>query len=476
MTRRTGRAGGRRSRVILVCTLVWALVFGAGYPVAAGAAAPAAASLVPCKELDKAKDLLTGHGSDVAIVEQGYRCILSHYITGKTVDDRTLLRGAFDEITGSLPASFAGFTLPSLLGDRDVDWQLFADEYSTIALLLPQTATIQHALVELALFGMTMSLHDDHLAYWPQDETKIYLGQLSPGTPAPTLGIVTSPVTATVSATFITDVLPGTPAAGAGLRLGDTIEQVNGQPAVAHGQETAALGSLTIPQIGTAVSLSVLRPSSGAHFTVTLHPKLMVTQPVYARVVGNGIAYVRLLEFSADAAARVSAAIKGLHLGTGLRGVVLDERGNPGGAEDQAVQILSAFTHNATVGYEVHGDGTRDPLLTDDKVPLLYVPLAVLTDGDSASSSELVAAAVRDLHLGTVIGSRTGGELASAYFYSLSDASSLEITQFHVLGAKGEKVDKIGVAPDQQASTTAVELSAGYDPVIDQAVRDILHG
>src|SRR5208283_5384565 len=103
------------------------------------------------------------------------------------------------EIAGSLPASLSGFTMPSLLGDRDVDWQLFAEEYETIDSLLPQTASIQQAMVELALFGMTMSLHDDHLAYWPVDETKIYLGQLSPGTPAPTLGIVTSPVTATAT-------------------------------------------------------------------------------------------------------------------------------------------------------------------------------------------------------------------------------------------------------------------------------------
>ncbi len=471
MARRRERRRLACSSAVTLCALLWALIAWSLYPLPTAGATPAL-----CKRLDAPKDLLTGHASDIAIVEQGYRCILSHYIAGKIVDDRTLLRGAFNEIAGSLPSSLSAFTLPSLLGDRDIDWQLFADEYDAISSLLQPTASVQQALAELALFGMTMSLHDDHLAYWPQDETKIYISQLSPGTPAPTLGIVTAPVTKAVTSTYVTDVLPGTPAARAGLRPGDTIEQVNGKAVVAGGQETAALGAVSIPRMGTAVSLSLFRPSTGAYFTVSLQPKLMVTPFATARVVGNGIAYVRLFEFSADAASRVFTAIKGLHLGTAVRGVVLDLRGNPGGAEDQAVQILSAFARHAVVGYEVQGSGKRVALRTDSTVSALHGPLVVLTDGDSASSSELVASAVRDLKLGKVVGSRTGGELAGAYFYSLSDASALEITAFHVLGAKGEKVDKVGVAPDQQVTVTAAELSAGDDPVVDQAVRDIQQG
>jgi carboxyl-terminal processing protease len=152
---------------------------------------------------------------------------------------------------------------------------------------------------------------------------------------------------------------------------------------------------------------------------------------------------------------------------------VLDLRGNLGGTQDQAVRILSAFTRNAVVGYEVQGNGKRTALRTSGTVSALRVPLVVLTDNASASSSELLAAAVRDLRLGQVVGSRTEGDLAGAYFYSLSDASALEITAFHVLGAKAEQVDKVGVVPTQQVTATASELSAGDDPVVDQAVRDI---
>jgi carboxyl-terminal processing protease len=472
MSRRALRRAYSLPAALLLCALL--LLLPSYQPPAA--ASPAPASLAACKELNTPKDLLKGHASDIAIVEQGYHCILSHYITGKSLDDRVLLRGAFNEIAVSLPSSLSGFTMPPMLGDRTIDWDLFAEEYDTIASLLSQSAGVQQAMAELALIGMTMGLHDDHLSYWTQDETKEYVSQISPNTPVPTLGIITSPITATVKAIFITDVLPGTPAAGADLRPGDTIELVDGKPAVSAGQQTAALNVVSTPQVGVPVSLTLLRPSTGARFTVSLQPRSMVMPFVTAHLLSTGIAYVRVVEFSANAASRVLAAIQGLKLVKGLRGVVLDLRGNPGGTEDQAVKILGDFVPKAVVGYEVHGNATRDALRTGSTATLQHVPLEVLTDGDSASSSELVASAVRDLDLGHVVGSRTAGEIAGAYFYSLSDASSLEITAFHVLGAKGEKIDNIGVAPDQQATATAAALSAGDDPVIDRAVRDILQG
>jgi carboxyl-terminal processing protease len=201
----------------------------------------------------------------------------------------------------------------------------------------------------------------------------------------------------------------------------------------------------------------------------------MVAEAVTARMLPNSIAYVKLFTFTANAANQVFAALKGPAMSAAPRGIVLDLRGNPGGEEAQAVRLVSAFVHHRIVGYQVGGNGQRDALHTDDTVALLHAPLVVLTDGGSASSSELVASAVRDLRLGRVVGSRTAAEIAGAYFYSLSDGSALEITQFHIFGANGEKLDRIGVTPGQQVAATAADLSAGDDPVIDRAVQDIEH-
>jgi carboxyl-terminal processing protease len=233
---------------------------------------------------------------------------------------------------------------------------------------------------------------------------------------------------------------------------------------------------LLLPRAGTSETLTVLRPANGQRRQVTLTARTLVTPAVSARVLAGDIAYIRLEEFTTQAATLVTAALRSLHLGAHLRGVVLDLRGNGGGDANQAVRILSAFVHHQIVAIDVNGKGKRTPERTVNSVPLLRVPLVVLTDAGSASSSELVAGAVRDLHAGLVVGTRTAGALAGAEFYGLSDGSGLEITEVRVLGAKGERIDNVGVAPNQQVLATALDLSRGQDPVISRAVADLQQG
>jgi carboxyl-terminal processing protease len=186
-------------------------------------------------------------------------------------------------------------------------------------------------------------------------------------------------------------------------------------------------------------------------------------------LVAGNIAYVRLYQFTKNASKGVLGSIKGL--GPGVRGVVLDLRGNPGGDADQAARILGAFVHKQVIGVQVAGNGKRDPQRTDDRVALLHMPVSILIDQDSASSSEIVAATVRDYKLGHLVGERSAGALAGAQFYGLADGSGLEVTEAYILGPKGEKIDGIGVTPDSSVKTTAADLSAGHDPALDQAVR-----
>lgn len=439
-----------------------------------GRAASTPAPLPRCKTLNAPKDLVKTHASDLAIVQQGYQCLLRHYITRKQLDDRTLLRGAFNAITQALSDETVGISLGPLTGDRGADWQTFATAYRAVAARFKPVPVVQQALSTLSLDGMTQSLHDDHTTYMPPDQMKDEIAQLNPNAPSPTLGIVTSPITTTTTSIYVTDVFPHTPAAAAGLQPGDTLTAVNGHPLFGGGQiDVNGIITLIFPTMGQTVTLGVTRPRTGATFTVTLTPRSLVTPATTARVVAGSIAYVKLYMFTDNAAAQVFSAIKRLGLGTSMRGLILDLRGNGGGAADQAVRIISALTHHAVVGYQVDGRGHRDPQRTDNDVSLLHTPVAVLIDGGSASSSELVAGAVRDLHLGTLVGTRSAGAIAGAEFYGLNDGSGLEITEDRVLGPLGETIDGIGITPRQQRVATAADLSAGHDPVIDQAVRDV---
>lgn len=467
MNRSLARLDGLPSRIVILVILCFGLL---ALPERAGAGR-AQATPPLCTTINSPKDLHKAGTTVLTTIEQGYRCLLRHYVTGKGLDDRVLLRGAYNGLVSQLRqlgVSLPGATLPALTGDREADWQVFSTAYTTLIKGLPQIGFIQGALAQEALLQMTTSLHDDHTSYLPPEAMQPAIAQLSDSGPIPSFGIVTSPITPTAPL-FITDVYPGSPAAAAGLKPGDTITAISGSAPFSNGSASIGLFHFALPTIGTPVTLTIHRPVSDTVLTVTLSPKNVAPPDTSTRLVAGSIAYVRLYQFTKHGAKKVFDAIKGL--GAGVHGVVLDLRGNEGGYADQAVQLLSAFVHQKVLAVSVDGKGKRDPQRTNNKVPLLHQPLAVLIDGGSASSSEIVAGTVRDFGLGRLIGERTGGALAGAEFFGLGDGGGMEITEAHILGPKGERIDGIGVPPDDRVPTTAADLSAGHDPAVDQAVR-----
>jgi carboxyl-terminal processing protease len=286
------------------------------------------------------------------------------------------------------------------------------------------------------------------------------------------LGLVTSPISDTVQL-YVTDVFTGTPASEAGVRPGDVITLVDGHAPYSSVQGQIGLAPLIIPQLGAPVSLVVHRPATGATLSFRLTPRALKPPDVTIRIIAHSYYYVKLYGFTKNAAHEVLADLRSMQVPDGITGVVLDLRGNGGGLIDGAVHLLSAFVHHKTLFLSVDGSGKRETQGTDNSIPLLHIPIVVLTDAGSASSSEIVAAAVRDYHLGAVVGARTAGALGGAEFFGLNDGSGLEITEAHVLGAKGEVIDGVGIPPTFAVSTTAQDLSTGHDPTIDEAVREL---
>jgi carboxyl-terminal processing protease len=427
-----------------------------------------------CMVLNGPKDLHATASTTIDTVEQGYKCVLANYVTGKTLDDRVLLQGAYSTVIDNLKqygVPVQNVVPLKLTGNRTSDWLAFKRTFESINNGLPRVGLVQGAIAELSLLGMASALKDDHTSYLPAQFIKPALAQLNDG-PVPSLGLVTSPITNTVTTpVFITDVFPHSPAADAGLVPGDTITQIDGAAPSSGGQPAAALINVLLPQTGLKVTLTIQRPSTGTSKTVTLITRTLKAPTTTSRLLSNGVAYVKLYEFTSHASTSVFSALQKLGSTTKLTGIVLDLRNNQGGDVNQATRLISAFVHNGVIGYTVNGAGKRTAQRTDDKIPLLHLPLTVLIDGGSASSSELIAGTVRDLHVGQLIGQRSAGALAEAEFFGLGDGSGFEITEARVLGPKAEKVDGIGIQPNVVVPTSAKDLSAGLDPAVSRAVQ-----
>jgi carboxyl-terminal processing protease len=271
------------------------------------------------------------------------------------------------------------------------------------------------------------------------------------------------------SGPVVQDVFPGGPAAKAGLLPGDTIVSVNGHDAAVITPQ--ALQDQLRGKVGTAVTLGVQRGTS-AVFSVTIVRAEITPPEVTFRIVAPGVGYMALRTFGVDAGKQVAHAIDRLRAG-GATSFILDLRNNGGGFRDQSVDVASLFVGGPILSQQERvGKATTYSAKNEAR---LDAPLAILVNGDTASGSEIVAAAVQDNKAGTVIGTKTFGKGLVQEVYPLPDGSAMKITTARYLTSGGHDINDVGVMPD-----IVVELPAGSsigvagsDAQLDRAITEL---
>ncbi|WP_066364624.1 S41 family peptidase [Herbidospora mongoliensis] len=403
----------------------------------------------------------------IDVIEQAYFCILGNSFSGAKLDAGTLLAAGFTALTRELnragrddPAA----VMPPLTGDRTADWAAFETVYRKVA-------GPDEALAVATLQAMVASLGDNHARWSPGQERPpgYYDGDgYGLGLQANARG------TEALPPLFVTEV-PGGAARKAGVRPGDIIESVNGSAPFVDGEPTPAIAAL-YPQYPEARPVEVGLRREDRRWTVTLEPGLYQRdlpslQVVQSRLLADDIAYVRVRGFAPDAANRVFRAVSRLRTGRTLTGIVLDLRGNGGGSPVEATRLVSAFAHGKATAYMCNADDNCEAATTDDTVELLGLPLVVLVDRGCASACEHFSSAVKDLRLGTLVGTRTAGMISGpAQPFLLRNNTILSFPTRHHLGPNREVIDRIGVPPDQYVPPTPEDAAAGRDPALARAL------
>lgn len=410
----------------------------------------------------------------VTTIGQAYYCIFANYFSGPVLDSRELLVPAFAALTQELQRrglDQATATLPALKGHKDADWAAFSQVYEQISAKLPDPA-VRQAVAEAALRAMVASLKDNH-ARWqsppPATEPEgaplgMRLSGLRPGGFDPA---ATPPI-------FVTDVAPASGAAKAGILPGDEIVSVKDVPLFVNGVLSPGVISWLFEGVaGQPVKVTLRRPATGATFTAEVTPVRFQGTPsqVESRLLPGDVAYAKLPGFRPGGADQVLKAIADLRKDRTLRGVVLDLRGNGGGSPDEVRRLLGGWTRSKATSYWCDVRDNCTPNTADDSVPLVNLPLVVLTDRNCASACDSFTSTVKDLRLGTLVGTRTAGAVSGpGAGYLLNDSSLIMLPKLHEIGANKEFVNTVGVAPDHLAPVTSADLSAGRDPGVEKAL------
>jgi C-terminal processing protease CtpA/Prc len=191
-----------------------------------------------------------------------------------------------------------------------------------------------------------------------------------------------------------------------------------------------------------------------------------VTQEMMFGTVG----YLKLSSFeSVNTTQRVLESIGRLK-SQFMKSLILDLRNNRGGMLDQAIGVLGAFMDHADVAYTMYRDGYKHPLNVHGTA-VYNGPLLVLINRNTASSSEIVAAAIQELKRGIVLGEKSFGKASVQQVFDLPDGSALVMTVAHYVTPKGVNLSKTGVTPDVTLDSNP---KLPGDPVLQQAIQEAM--
>ena len=213
---------------------------------------------------------------------------------------------------------------------------------------------------------------------------------------------------------YISGPYEGSPAALAGLKAGDRIVRID--TADAKGMASDKVSKLLRGPAGTIVNLRLERPYAGPDSVIEVaveRRKIQTPSVPYSRLdPETGIGYIRLTTFIDKSPKEVETALDSFRNDPRLKGVVLDLRGNGGGLVESAVDIVGFFVPKGTEILRMRGrDKSAEKVYKTSRKPIMPdIPLAVLIDGGSASSSEITAGSLQDLDRAVLIGSRSFGK------------------------------------------------------------------
>jgi carboxyl-terminal processing protease len=219
-------------------------------------------------------------------------------------------------------------------------------------------------------------------------------------------------------------------------------------------------------------------------FDVTLQRAVIELPTVTTAVKQEGknkIGYIRLGEFNAHAAQQVKKAIETLSQKQ-VNGFILDLRENPGGLLDSSIDIARLWLKSGTIVRTEDRAGRSEKIMANNSA-ITQLPLTVLVNNNSASSSEILTGALKDNGRATVVGTRTFGKALVQAVHQLSDGSGLAVTVAHYYTPNGTDISHKGINPDVAINISETQLeklvqkpsliATAEDPQYMQAVRTV---
>lgn len=336
-----------------------------------------------------------------------------------------------------------------------------------------------------AISGLASSLKDPYTVFMPPEEAKMFESEINGNFEGVGMEIGIKDEVLTVVAP-----LKGTPADRAGIHPGDKIIKINDEVSTNMKVEQAVL--LIRGKKGTEVSLTLYREGSQEPLEVKVvrdvidiptietevrtAPDASGKSTIVASGSGlqpNGVFVIKLYSFSANSPRLFRDALKKFEE-SGSNKMLLDLRGNPGGFLDAAVDIASWFLpEGKVVVTEDDGDKGKTKVHRSRGYDVFndQLKMVILVNGGSASASEILAGALSEHDIATLVGTQTFGKGSVQELVKITPDTSLKVTVARWLTPDGTSISFKGITPDVEVKVEKEDIEAGRDPQMEKAVE-----
>lgn len=324
------------------------------------------------------------------------------------------------------------------LTDTDQAFEPFWDAFSLIESRYVDQVEVD-VLVDGAIDGMVDALGDEHSGYI---RPELYKRSINYSGEFTGIGVFIETNEDSGEIEVVT-VIPDSPAENAGVMPGDVFYEVDGRRVI--GMSQAELSALVPGPLGTTVIITLRR--NGELITFEIIRDTISLPNVSYELIEDNIAHIAMLDFNDLSRAQLDDAFKAVDINA-TSGLIFDIRGNPGGTLASAIDIGSAFIEDGVLLRQVARDHNEEVTRTSGGYADIDVPIVVLVDETSASASEVLAGAMQDYGVATIIGETTFGKGTVQNIPPLSNGGGLRITVRRWLTPNGHWIHEQGIRPN----------------------------
>lgn len=309
-------------------------------------------------------------------------------------------------------------------------------------------------LIDGAKKGLVAAAGDPYTVYFTEDEAKQFSDDLEGK-----FSGIGAEIGTKNNNLIIVSTLDDSPARRSGLQTDDIIGKVNDEDTTGWSIDQAV--SKIRGDKGTTVKLTVVRDQQVKEFSIVRDN--IVNPSVRYEITPENVGYLRISRFAEDTESLAQKAASEF-ANKGVKGVILDLRGDGGGYLVTAQQVAGLWlTNDKKIVEERIGEVVKDELFAKGAAPLNGIPTVVLIDGGSASASEIVAGALSEHKAAQLVGTKTYGKGSVQELLNLSMGGQLKVTIAKWYTPQGKNIDKEGIKPDVEVVPTDAQIAAGED-------------